>query len=229
MQMQPIRPIAMLSALSAFAVLLAGGLLILSAPVRDSGPTPEHVALTVEFSLISHVQEPVSAADFHGRWLLVFFGFTHCPDVCPVGVATLSQVVDRLGADAERVQPLMISVDPERDSPTALARYLAHFGDSIIGLTGEPAQIRAAAASFRAFYETVPLLDADDYGIDHTAFFYLISPERTIADIYPHGTAPADIAARLRDQIGLASVGGTDQEKQPTATSELLTSSPPSR
>ncbi|MVW72619.1 MULTISPECIES: SCO family protein [unclassified Bordetella] len=111
-----------------------------------------------------------------GKVVVVFFGFTQCPDVCPTALAELSQVMQKLGPDADRVQVLMVTVDPERDTPEILKQYVTSFDPRFLGLTGTPAEIRAAAASFKAYYAKIPT-EGDNYTMDHTAAFYLFDPK----------------------------------------------------
>ncbi|SEI62118.1 SCO family protein [Achromobacter sp. NFACC18-2] len=111
-------------------------------------------------------------SDFSGKVVVVFFGFTQCPDVCPTALAELTEVMKKLGPDADRVQVLLITVDPERDTPEVLKQYVTAFDPRFLGLTGTPDQIKKAAASFKAYYAKAPTKDGS-YTMDHTAAFYL--------------------------------------------------------
>jgi cytochrome oxidase Cu insertion factor (SCO1/SenC/PrrC family) len=156
-----------------------------------------------------HVQAEVQKADFRlrdargrittpdsfpGRWLLVFFGFTHCPDVCPMTATTVARAVEALGQDAGLLQPVMISVDPDRDTPEALQRYLEFFHPRIAGLTGTKEEIDFAADRFRVHYAHA----TQEGSIDHTALLFLVDPERRFAAIYPPDTAAPVLANELR-------------------------------
>lgn len=112
-------------------------------------------------------------SDFSGEVVVVFFGFTQCPDVCPTALAELTEVMKKLGPDADRVQVLLISVDPERDAPEVLKQYVTAFDPRFLGLTGTPDQVKKAAASFKAYYAKAPTKDGN-YTMDHTAAFYLL-------------------------------------------------------
>ncbi len=112
-------------------------------------------------------------SDFSGKVVVVFFGFTQCPDVCPTALAQLTEVMKKLGPDADRVQVLLISVDPERDTPEVLKQYVTAFDPRFLGLTGTPDQVKKAAASFKAYYAKSPTKDGN-YTMDHTAAFYLL-------------------------------------------------------
>ena len=111
--------------------------------------------------------------DFAGKAVVVFFGFTQCPDVCPTSLAELTEVMKKLGPDADRVQVLLITVDPERDTPDVLKQYVTAFDQRFLGLTGTPDQVKKAAASFKAYYAKAPTKDGN-YTMDYTAAFYLL-------------------------------------------------------
>ncbi|CAB3721508.1 SCO family protein [Achromobacter kerstersii] len=113
-------------------------------------------------------------SDFAGKVVVVFFGFTQCPDVCPTSLAELTEVMKKLGPDADRVQVLLITVDPERDTQEVLKQYVSAFDPRFLGLTGTPDQIKKAAASFKAYYAKAPTKDGSTYTMDHTAAFYLL-------------------------------------------------------
>ena len=144
----------------------------------------------------------VTSEDLRGRHLLVFFGFTNCPDVCPTTLAEVAQVMDDLGPDAGRVQPLFISVDPERDRALGLTEYTQAFHASILGLAGDEAQTRAAADSFKIFYgrEDDPAVPGS-YTMAHFPGLILIGPEGDFLDVYDYGTPAADIVADLRSRF----------------------------
>ena len=112
-------------------------------------------------------------SDFSGKVVVAFFGFTQCPDVCPTSLAELAEAMKKLGADADRVQVLLITVDPERDTPDILKQYVTAFDPRFLGLTGTPDQVKKAAASFKAYYAKAPTKDGG-YSMDHTAAFYLL-------------------------------------------------------
>ena len=125
----------------------------------------------MSFTLTDHRGNTVRPADWIGRPTMVFFGFTWCPDVCPTTLSDISGWLDELGPDADRLNTVLISVDPARDTPEALAEYLANFDLRIVGMTGPLAEIERAAAGFRAKFEKVP--QGNDYTMDHTAGVFL--------------------------------------------------------
>jgi protein SCO1/2 len=125
------------------------------------------------FHLEDQNGKPVTDQDMKGRPFLVFFGFTHCPDICPTTLFDVSQVLKSLGPDADRTGALFITVDPERDTPAVLKDYLSNFDPHLRGLTGDQAAIDAAIKAYRVYAKKVPL-DGGDYTMDHTALVYLM-------------------------------------------------------
>ena len=166
--------------------------------------SPDGVGFPADFELTDHNGMVQSDEDFHGRWMLVFFGFANCPDVCPLGLATIAQVMDDLGTQGASVQPLFITVDPERDTPSALADYVPQFGPSILGLSGSPEQIERTAESFKVFYQRAEDASAPDgYTMGHTSTFLLFDPEGEFVRLYDYDQDPAQIIADLRERIGV--------------------------
>lgn len=165
--------------------LLRGAALLLAvgALVGCSEPEPKFQGSDITgtklgraMALTDHNGEKRTLESLAGKAVVVFFGFTQCPDVCPTALAELSQVMEKLGPDADRVQVLMVTVDPERDTPEILKQYVTAFDPRFLALTGTPAEIRAAAASFKAYYAKIPT-EGDNYTMDHTAAFYLFDPK----------------------------------------------------
>jgi protein SCO1/2 len=139
--------------------------------------------------------KPRTDADFRGKLLLVYFGFTYCPDVCPTGLQNIGLALDKLGEAAERVQPLFVTVDPARDTAEHLKDYVPMFHPRLIGLTGDAAAIHKTAAAYRVYYAKVPLKD-DDYTVDHSSFIYLVGPDGHYLGLFPPGT-PLDSIAQI--------------------------------
>lgn len=141
-------------------------------------------------------------ADFAGKHLLVFFGFTNCPDVCPTTLSEVAQVMDDLGGDADLVQPLFISVDPERDRRLGLSEFVTAFHPSILGLAGDAAQTRAAADSFKIYFEREDDVAAPDgYMMSHSPALYLVGPDGDWLRQFTYGTPAADIVADLQSRL----------------------------
>ena len=150
------------------------------------------------FSLTDHSGQRRTLQDYAGKVVTVFFGFTQCPDVCPSSLATMSDVMKSLGADAERVQVLFITVDPERDTQELLAHYVPAFDPRFVGLFGTPEETAAVAKEFRVFYAKSGDVSGQNYSIDHTAGTYVFDPEGRLR-LYVRHAEPADsIAADIR-------------------------------
>lgn len=137
-------------------------------------------------------------ADFKGKVVVVFFGYVQCPDVCPTTMTELAAVKKQLGADGARVQPLFVSVDPERDTPDVLKAYMANFGPDFLSLHGTPEQVKAAAAEFKVFYSKVPGKTDSSYTVDHTAGSYLFDPQGRVRVFTRYGSGADALAADLK-------------------------------
>jgi cytochrome oxidase Cu insertion factor (SCO1/SenC/PrrC family) len=155
------------------------------------------------FALIDHNGKPRTSEDFRGKLMLVYFGFTYCPDVCPTDLQNIGLALDQLGAAGETVQPLFITIDPERDTPEHLKDYVPMFHPRLIGLTGDAAAIHAAAAAYRAYYAKVPL-GGGDYTVDHSSFIYVMGPDGQYLGFFPPGTPPERIAESIRPRLAPA-------------------------
>jgi protein SCO1/2 len=153
------------------------------------------------FHLVDHNGTPVADADYRGRWMLVYFGYTFCPDACPTELQTIAAALDKLGADAAKVAPLFITVDPQRDTPQVLASYVKLFDDRIIGLTGTPAQIADVARAFRVYYARAAAKDDAAYVMDHSSFVYLMDPKGRLAAMFSQDTSVDDMAAGIQERI----------------------------
>lgn len=150
------------------------------------------------FELVDPQGRRVDERTFAGQWTLVFFGFTHCPDVCPTTLATVSRVMGELGDNAERVQPLFITLDPERDTPAVMGAYTAFFDPRIMGLTGSPAQIRQASDAYGVYAKRVP--HGGSYLLDHSTRVYLMRPDGTLAQAFSQEGADA-MTRQIRAQL----------------------------
>ncbi|WP_439331669.1 SCO family protein [Pelagivirga sediminicola] len=175
---------------------------------RNQGPVaarldPEAARFAADFELTDHNGMIQADEDFRGRWMLVFFGFTNCPDVCPLGLATIAQVMDDLDTQGSAVQPLFITVDPERDTPSALASYVPQFGPGILGLSGSAEQIERTAKTFKIYYQKIEEASSPDgYTMGHTSSFLLFDPQGEFVRIYEYDQEPGLIVADLRERIG---------------------------
>ncbi len=172
-------------------VLLAFMLVVLSACGEPKLPSPFHASEVsaklsgADFKLIDHNGVPRSLADFRGKVVVVFFGYIHCPDVCPTTMADLRQVIGHLGQEADRVQVLFVTVDPERDSRALLKQYVPAFYPTFLGLSGDAAATAEAAKAFNVVYQKQP--NPSGYNVDHSAGSYLIDMKGRVRLISPFG------------------------------------------
>ena len=194
--------------------LVAAGTAAIMLPLSDllwpRRPPPDPVPwrqVTAQFDLIDQDGKVATVEDFAGQSLLVYFGYTFCPDMCPTALAVMAAALDELGDPlAARVQPILITVDPERDTPAVLADYVKLFHPRLIGLTGTPQQIARTASAFHVQYRRVATAEAaaTDYLMDHTGFIFLIGDNRKIARVFGQFSAPDEVAGALRRQLSAA-------------------------
>ena len=193
MTTRSVRILLLSAAFLAGLVLCLGVILIVTG--RVSAPVAQQIAaIGGPFQLVDQNGRTLSDRDLKGRPFLVFFGFTHCPDVCPTALFEMSEILRALGPDAERTRALFITVDPERDTPAVIKDYLSSFDPHLIGLTGDPAAIAAVAKAYRVYFKKVPL-DGGGYSMDHTAIVYLMDKEgRFVAPFNLKRTTEAAVA-----------------------------------
>ena len=172
-------------------------LVVLLVSGRDPVPSAGAAAIGGPFSLVDQNGRTVTDKDMRGHPFLVFFGFTHCPDVCPTALFEISEVFGKLGPDAQKVGALFVTIDPERDTPAAMKDYLSSFNPRLVGLTGDPAAIAAVAKEYRVYVKKVPL-DNGEYTMDHTALVYLMDKEGRFVTPFNLKRTPDDAAADLR-------------------------------
>ena len=154
------------------------------------------------FELTDHNGRPRTERDFRGQLMLVYFGFTWCPDICPTDLQAIGQAVDKLGRDGERVQPLFVTVDPERDTAQHLAEYVPLFHPRLIGLTGSLEAVRKAADAYKVYFAKVPAgKEAGDYTVDHTAFIYLMDRDGNYLGFFPPGTTADRMVEVIRPRL----------------------------
>jgi protein SCO1/2 len=159
---------------------------------------PQEVA---DFTLTSHTGQPLSLSDLRGQVVMLFFGYTNCPDVCPTTLAEFKRAKALLGEDAERVTFVFVSVDGERDAPEKLAAYVTAFDPDFIGLTGDDATIRGISKDYGVFYQRVSYDNPTNYLVDHTASSFAVGPDGRLRIVFPYGTPPEVIAQRVRDLL----------------------------
>ena len=152
------------------------------------------------FTLTDQTGKLRNDAEFHGKLMIVYFGYTYCPDVCPADLMAITQALDALGPAAEAIQPIFITVDPERDT-RVLADYVAAFHHSLVGLTGSPAEIRKVANAYKAFYAKVPGERSGEYSIDHAGVIYLMGRNGEYLGFMPPQTSPDRLTDVLRKYL----------------------------
>jgi len=157
------------------------------------------------FELTDHTGKPRTNSDFRGKLMLVYFGFTWCPDICPTDLQAIGLALDKLGADGDSVQPLFITVDPERDTAKHLAEYVPMFHPRLIGLTGSAEAIRKAADAYKVYYAKVDPPNAKDdsgyYTVDHTSYIYLMDRDGNYLGFFPPGTSADRMVEIIRPRL----------------------------
>ncbi len=150
------------------------------------------------FKLTSDAGKTVTEKAFAGKYALVYFGYSFCPDVCPTGLQNIASGLDKLGDDAKKVVPIFVSVDPDRDTPDQLAQYVDLFHPEMVGLTGSADEIKKVAKKFRVYYALHKDKDPDNYPVDHSSFTYLMGPDWKLVAVFRHDATPTNIADALK-------------------------------
>lgn len=158
----------------------------------------EASAVNPRYLLIGPDGQAVSDQDWRGRFQLIAFGYTYCPDICPTTLVDMAELLKQLGPDADRVQGIFISVDPERDTPRVLQTYTRFFDARILGLSGTPELVQRAARNYRVRYAKVAGKDAKNYAVDHSAGLYLLDPAGQFVKKFAYGRPVDEILAELR-------------------------------
>lgn len=171
--------------------------------VGGDNPPIREAPLGGPYTLVSESGQTVTQADFAGDYTLIYFGFTFCPDICPTELQVMSTAYDMLPADvAAQVQPMFITIDPNRDTVDAVREYTALFHDDLLGLTGSEEQVAAVAREFRVFRQAIGQdEDPDYYTVDHSSFIYLQGPENANVAVFPFGTPPEVIADTVVEAV----------------------------
>jgi cytochrome oxidase Cu insertion factor (SCO1/SenC/PrrC family) len=153
------------------------------------------------FELTDHNGNKVTDQTYRGRMMLIYFGFTYCPDACPTALGVMSAALDKLDVAADRVVPILITVDPERDTPQVLKDYVSNFHPAMVGLTGTPEQIAQVAKAYRVYYQKAPGATAEDYLMDHTLMIYLMNGEGKFVRHFSPEATPDQIADEIRQHL----------------------------
>jgi protein SCO1/2 len=163
---------------------------------KIAGPT-----IGGNFHLINTNQNFIRATDYRGRLMLVYFGFTHCPDICPTDLQAMTNALNALGEDAKEVAPIFITLDPARDTPSRMKEYLDNFHPDIEGLTGEANYIDKAAKMYKVFHNKVPMGAPGDYMINHSGYTYLMSRNGQYLTHFAHNQPVEEMVAAIRDHL----------------------------
>jgi protein SCO1/2 len=155
-----------------------------------------------DFRLTDHNGQTRTLADFRGKVVAVFFGYTHCPDVCPTTLSAFAAALQQLGPQADRVQVLFVTVDPERDTPELLRQYLPAFDPRFLGMYADEETLRALAKEYKVVYQKTSVKAADEYLIDHSAGTYVYDPQGHLRLLMPYGSSPDAIAQDLKMLLG---------------------------
>lgn len=196
--------LAMIAALALIALIaFATWRFMAPEPIARIGKTtslaiPGGVKIGGAFRLTDHTGQTVTDEDFRGRFMLISFGYGFCPDICPTALQTMSVAIDLLGPDGEQVQPIFITIDPERDTVDFMADYVASFHPRLVGLTGTKAETDKTADLFRVYHAKVEGGAPDEYLMDHSAFIYLMGPDGAFLEIYRHAATPDELVGEIR-------------------------------
>jgi protein SCO1 len=196
-----LRPSVIFGLATLFVALLLGGYALMSNRNISTGSGTALVG--GPFTLINQKGETVTDKTFLGKPMLLFFGFTFCPDVCPTELQVMAVALTELGAAGADIQPIFVTVDPERDTPAVMAAYVSNFGDRFTGLTGSPAQITEMAQTYRVFFaKQENKADPKNYQMDHSAIIYLMGPDGKFLKHFSYSTDAKALAAGLKQALG---------------------------
>ncbi|HTW72719.1 MAG TPA: SCO family protein [Acetobacteraceae bacterium] len=183
---------AMAGLVAAVLLLGAGGLMWLAG-------ASDGLSIGGPFTLENDAGKTVTARDFRGKYMLVYFGYTYCPDICPTTLNTVATVLEKLGPKANDLAPIFITVDPQRDTPQVMQRYTAAFSPRLIGLTGTPDEIAKVAREYRVYYaKHVTGPGPNDYSMDHSSIIYLMGPDGKFIAPVRADESPTDMVANIR-------------------------------
>ena len=184
------------------AVLLAAlvlcGILLFKLYERYAGEDSGSADIGGPFELVNQDGKTVTEADFKGKLLLIYFGYTYCPDACPTALGVMAAALGKLDVAGERVTPILVSIDPARDTPEALKDYVAAFHPRLVGLTGSEEQVAKAAKAYRAFYQKQPGSTGDGYLMDHSTLIYLMDAEGRFLTYFGPQATPDEVAEAIR-------------------------------
>ena len=189
------------------AFIAAGVIGFVLTPQPENGSTQIQTSSEVggPFELVDHHGTTVTEKNYDGSYKLIFFGFTHCPGICPGELNKMDAILEDLGEDGEKIQPLFVSIDPERDTPEAMREYVELFNPRIIGLTGSPEQIEAMKESYKIYATKREMSGAmtenGEYMMDHSTYTYLMSPENELLEVFSIQETPDTISVEIKSHL----------------------------
>jgi protein SCO1/2 len=184
------------------AVLVICGVLLYQLYQRSfEGNVAGEALIGGPFELTNQDDKPVTNQTYKGKLMLIYFGFTFCPDACPTALGVMSAALDKLDVAADRVVPIFITVDPERDTPQVMKDYVSSFSPRLVGLTGTPEQIAKVAKAYRVFYQKAPGAGPDDYVMDHTLLIYLMDGDGKYLTHFGPDVTPDQMAEEIRKRL----------------------------
>ena len=181
-------------------IILVLVLIITGLAAVSSDSARAETTIGAAFTLTNQDGKQVSDSDFHGKYMLLFFGFTHCPDLCPTTLLIMSQTIEQLKDDASNVAPIFITVDPVRDTPAVMKKFLGTFNPAIVGLTGDPKEIDKLETGYKTYSTKIEDKDAPGgYGFDHSGYIYLMDKQGKFLTVFTSDSSPQTIAAKIRE------------------------------
>ena len=185
-----------------FAVALVGVIFIVDALYGGRSGSSGIVKIGGSFTLVDQHGKSRADGDFRGEHLLIYFGYTYCPDVCPTALSDMALVMDALGDEADKLRPMFITIDPSRDTPERLKPYVANFHPKLVGLTGSEAAVAAAAKAYRVYFaKSKTEAGSGEYLMDHTSIIYLMGPDGRYLTHFTHGVTAETMAKRIREKL----------------------------
>src|SRR6516162_4126816 len=195
----PPRFLLVAAVLAGLVIIGTGTFLVLALRDTPRGATGTALASAIggRFQLVDQNGKTVTDTDLKGKWSLIYFGYTHCPDACPTALNDISIALSELGPKRDAVRPVFITVDPERDTPETLKAYVTSFDAPILALTGTADQVATAAKGYRVYYAKHPEAGGD-YSMDHSSVIYVMDPQGRFTASFTHESSPEQIAERLK-------------------------------
>jgi protein SCO1/2 len=175
---------------------------LVAAGPRDPGYGAAPVQVGGPFSLVDQTGAPVTDQSYKGKYRLIYFGYTFCPDACPTELQIMAQAIDSLGADGAKIQPIFITIDPERDTVEHMAAYVKLFDPRLVGLTGTPEQIAGVARAYRVYYAKAPAQDEGPYMMNHSSYVYLMNPDGKFLTVFSSDLDADRLASEIRRYMG---------------------------